>query len=389
MDLLITRAKIITSDAIYSYGWLLCRDGKITALGSGDAPEFDNVQIIDASGKTLLPGFIDVHVHGAMGGDSMDASPDVLCNMAQFYARHGVTAFLATTWTDSHNRISAALKTIRDTMQFSTGGAAIVGVHLEGPYLNPEKCGAQNKSYIRQAHPEEALAYLDVGVIRLLSIAPEFEENHWLIRECARRGITVSIAHSSANYVETMYGIEQGISHSTHTYNAMTGLHHRDPGTLGAVMSTPHVRCELIADNIHVHPAAMKVLWQAKGADHLILITDAIRAAGMPEGEYPVDERSLYVKDGAARLEDGTLAGSILTMDKALGNFIQATGETIEGVWRSTSLNAARAIQLADRKGSLEIGKDADLVLIDHQRDTGNIQIHLTVVAGNIVYRPG
>lgn len=381
MRLLIVNAKIITPTVVYPRGWLLCEHGQITSFDGGDAPHFEDVTIIDGTGKTLLPGFIDVHVHGAMNSEAMDATPEALATMAQFYAQHGVTGFLATTWTDSDARITAALENIKIVMQSPATGAKLLGAHLEGPYLNPEKCGAQNIHYIRQAQQAEALSYLDKGVIRLLSLAPEFEENHWLIQECARRGITVSTAHTSANYAQTMQGIELGITHATHTYNAMTGLHHRDPGTLGAVMSSPKVRCELIADNIHVHPAAMDVLWRIKGADHLILISDAVRAAGMPDGKYPVDERSIYVKDGAARLEDGTLAGSILTLDVGLRNFLKATGETLENVWKTTSLNAARAIHVNDRKGSIEAGKDADLVLVDEA-----INICLTVVAGEIVY---
>jgi N-acetylglucosamine-6-phosphate deacetylase len=382
MKLLIVNAKIITPTVVYSRGWLLCENGQIAALAGGDAPDFEDIQVIDATGKTLLPGFIDVHVHGAMNSEAMDATPESLATMAQFYAQHGVTGFLATTWTDSDARIKAALANIKAVMQKPSQGASVLGVHLEGPYLNPEKCGAQNINYIRQAQPAEALSYLDTDVIQLLSLAPEFEENHWLIRECVRRGITVSIAHSSANYAQTAQGIEIGITHATHTYNAMTGLHHRDPGTLGAVMRSPYVRCELIADNIHVHPAAMDVLWRIKGEDHLILISDAVRAAGMPDGAYPVDERTIYVKDGAARLVDGTLAGSILTLDAGLRNFLKATGEKLETVWQTTSLNAARAIHLSHRKGSLEVGKDADLVLLDDA-----ITIAMTIVAGEIVYQ--
>jgi N-acetylglucosamine-6-phosphate deacetylase len=235
---------------------------------------------------------------------------------------------------------------------------------------------------VRRAGRDEARAFLDLNVIRLLVVAPEFAENHWLIEEGVRRGITVSAAHTAATYDQIRQAVGMGLSHATHTYNAMTGLNHREPGTLGAAMTSPEIACELIADNIHVHPAAMQILFVCKGADGVILITDSIRAAGMPDGEYQIDERTVIVRDGAVRLPDGTLAGSTLTMDRALRNFMQATGQPVEAIWQTSSLNAARAIHVSDRKGSLEVGKDADLVLVDD-----DINVHLTVAEGRVVYR--
>jgi N-acetylglucosamine-6-phosphate deacetylase len=331
---------------------------------------------------TLIPGFIDVHVHGADGFDAMDAQPEALNNMARFYAQHGVTSFLATTWTDTRERIASALNAVKSAMGAQENGATLLGVHLEGPYLNPVKCGAQNVDYIRRAARDEATAFLDTGVIRLLSIAPEFDDNRWLIAECVRRGITVSIAHSDATYDQTCAAIDLGVSHATHTFNAMTGLHHRDPGIVGAVASSPDVRCELIADNIHVHPAAMRLLWLLKRPHNLVLISDAIRAVGKPDGDYAVDERTVYVRDGAARLEDGTLAGSTLTMDSALRNFISATGEPLENVWQCASLNPAKAINVSYAKGSIEINKDADLILVG-----ADLDVRYTIASGKIIYQ--
>jgi N-acetylglucosamine-6-phosphate deacetylase len=383
MDLLITNAKIITPAIVYPHGWLLTRNGTIAALGGGDAPNFEQAQRIDAHGKLVLPGFIDVHVHGGNGYDAMDAAAESLHQMARFYARHGVTSFLATTWTDAHERITASLQATQAVMQTPIpNGATIVGVHLEGPYLNPAKCGAQNINYIRRAEREEALSYLDFGIIRLLSLAPEYEENHWLIRECVQRGITVSTAHTGANYEQTKRGIELGITHATHTYNAMTGLHHRDPGTLGAVMESPYVRCEIIADTVHVHPTAVDILWRVKGDKRLILITDAIRAAGMPDGDYQVDERTFTVRDGVAKLPDGTLSGSVLTFDKGMRNFLRITGAPIERVWQIASLNPAESAAISHRKGSIEIGKDADLIIVDDE-----ITVETTIIMGQIAYQ--
>jgi N-acetylglucosamine-6-phosphate deacetylase len=379
--LLITNAQIRAPGAWISDGWLLAESAKIAAIGAGAAPERPEARRIDAGGRTLLPGFIDLHVHGGAGHDTMDASRDGLREMARFYGRHGVTAFLATTWTDSRARITHALETIAACQGSQPEGATLLGAHLEGPYVNPERSGAQSISHIRRADRSEAESWLELNVIRLLALAPEYEENHWLIERAAARGITVSAAHTAASYDQVREAVRRGLTHATHTFNAMTGLHHREPGTVGAALTLPAIRCELIADNVHVHPAVMALTWAAKGPDGVILITDAIRSAGRPDGEYRIDERVVTVRDGVARLPDGTLAGSTLTMERALANFVQATGSAIEAVWRAASLNAAQAIGIDQRKGSLEPGKDADLVLLDD-----HCAVHLTVAEGRVVY---
>ncbi len=372
----------MTPTATIEHGWLLTQDHTIAAFGWGDPPENTDAQVIDGAGKTLLPGFIDVHVHGGAGTEAMDATRDALVTMAQFYARHGVTSFLATTWTDSRSRIQAALETIAAAQGRQPNGATILGAHIEGPYLNPERCGAQSTTYIRRAEPDEALAFLDTGVVRLMALAPEYRENHWLIRECVRRGITVSAAHTAATYEDMRAAVAMGLTQGTHTGNAMTGLHHREPGTLGAVLTLPQIKAELIADNIHIHPAVMHLIYRAKGANGVILITDAIRGAGMPDGEYHLDDRTVSIKDGVVTLPNGTLAGSTLTMERALRNMMAATGEPLSNIWQTSSLNAAQAIGVSARKGSLEVGKDADLVLVD-----GDINVALTVTEGQIVYQ--
>jgi N-acetylglucosamine-6-phosphate deacetylase len=383
MALLLDNGRIITPAGTLERGWLSYHDGLISGLNAGLAPQSESLPRLDVDGLTILPGFIDIHVHGALGHEAMDANPDGLRAMAAFYAKHGVTSFLATTWTDSHARILAALQTIAAVRGRIPHGATLLGAHLEGPYLNPEKCGAQNAAYIRQAMPDEAHAYLDVGVIRLLALAPEYPQNHWLIAECAKRGLTVSAAHTSAVYEEMVAAYQLGLRHATHLFNAMGGLGHRHVGTVGAVLGEDGITCELIADTIHVHPIAMKIAYRSKGAEKLALISDAVRPTGLPEGEYAVDgTRKIWVKDGAVRLHDGTLAGSILTLDVALHNLIQATGETLEKLWPTVSLTPARAIGLAERKGSLEVGKDADIVVVDD-----NLHVHLTIAEGQIVYK--
>jgi N-acetylglucosamine-6-phosphate deacetylase len=381
-DILIINADLVTPSHVISKGWLLIREGKIAALGAGEQPSLEGAATLDAGGRTLLPGFIDVHVHGGAGCEAMDAEPDGLRKMAAYYAQHGVTSFLATTWTDSHDRIARALEAIAELIGPQPDGATLLGAHVEGPYLNPDRCGAQSTTHIRRAAPDETLPLLDIGGIRLLALAPEYPENHWLIRECVRRGITVSAAHTAANYEQMQAAVQMGVRQTTHTFNAMTGLHHREPGTVGAALTLPELSCELIADTIHVHPAVMQILYAAKGRDGVILITDAIRGAGMPDGDYPIDDRVVHIMNGTARLSDGTLAGSTLTMDRALYNLMQATSKPLAELWPTSSLNAARAIGVSARKGSLEIGKDADLVLVDDE-----INIQMTIAEGRVVFQ--
>jgi N-acetylglucosamine-6-phosphate deacetylase len=382
--LLIHNARLFTPNHPGLLGWLLIERGLIRAIGFGNTPDFSNdvsVKSLDAQGNNLLPGFIDLHVHGAMGHEVMDASPSGLEEMARFYASHGVSSFLATTWTAARPSIMNALELVEEMQGPIQGGADLLGVHLEGPYLNPARCGAQDVDLIRRAEKEEALKFLDTHVIRLLALAPEYDENLWLIDECVRRGITVSAAHTTANYEQMQRAVEHGITQLTHSYNAMQGLGHREVGTIGAAMTMPQIQCELIADNIHVHPAAQKILVDVKGTSGVILVTDAIRAAGLPEGEYILDKRSIHIQEGAVRLADGTLAGSVLTMERALQNVCSATGRSLAEIWMMSSLNAARAIGISSQKGSLEVGKDADLVLLDQ-----SFNVNSTIVQGETVY---
>jgi N-acetylglucosamine-6-phosphate deacetylase len=383
--LLIYNARLFTPNHAGLMGWLLIENGLIRSFGFGNAPHFSgdaSIQSFDARGNNLLPGFIDLHVHGARGHEVMDASPTGLEEMSRFYASHGVTSFLATTWTADHPSIMKALELVEEMQGRMEGGATLLGVHLEGPYLNPARCGAQDVNLIRRAAKEEALEILNTGVIRLLALAPEFDENLWLIDECVKRGITVSAAHTTANYAEMQKAAEHGITHLTHSFNAMEGLGHRELGTIGAAMSLPQISCELIADNIHVHPAAQKILVEVKTPSGVILVTDAIRAAGLPDGDYMLDKRSVHIENGAVRLSNGTLAGSVLTMELALKNVCAASERSLAEMWITSSLNAARAICISSRKGSLEVGKDADLVLLDE-----SFQVQLTIVQGEIVFK--
>ncbi|MFO7959836.1 MAG: N-acetylglucosamine-6-phosphate deacetylase [Nitriliruptoraceae bacterium] len=388
--LLLTDARIVTSDEVLDGGWLLADAGAIVAFSAG-APS-DEVRaggdgaapdVVEAEGRWLLPGFVDVHVHGALGYETMDGDPDGIAAMAAFYASHGVTSFLATTWTGTTDETLGALHAVATAMrQPSWDGAELLGAHMEGPYLNPRRCGAQEASLIRHGNLDELARFLDTGVVHLMTIAPEMPGNLVVIERCIEQGITMSAGHTDATYDEMRDAVVAGVRHVTHTFNAMRPLHHREPGVVGAAMSMRELTVELIADNIHVHPAAMEALFAARGVDAVVLVTDAIRAAGMPPGTYPIGDRTVTVEEGAVRLPDGALAGSVLTLDLGLRNLQRATGSQLFELWKAASRNAARVAGVADRKGEIALGRDADLVLVDDQ-----VRVHLTVVGGRVVHR--
>jgi N-acetylglucosamine-6-phosphate deacetylase len=311
----------------------------------------------------------------------MDADPDGLRRMARFFAGHGVTAWLPSTMTASAPDTERALEAVGAAAGPVDGGATVLGAYLEGPYLNQARAGAQDPAHIRPADRAEAARLLDPGLARVLVLAPELEENRWLIAEAAARGVTVSAGHSDATYDQALQAVRDGVRHVTHAFNAMRPLGHREPGLLGAALVVPELRCELIADNVHVHPAAMRLLVQAKSPDGVVLVSDSLRAAGLPEGAYTVGGRPAFSMDGAIRLADGTLAGSVLTLDRALHNLQAATGRPLAELWPATSRNAARAIGIDDVKGSLEPGRDADLVLLDPA-----LRVVVTVAEGAVVH---
>lgn len=381
--ILFYNAKIVGAQNCIDRGWCLIEDGRIHSLGSGDAPktiiQTESINI-DCHGSVLMPGFIDLHTHGAVGADFVFGKEDDICNISAFFARHGVTSFLATTYAASQSEITDAIETIHGVMG-SEPGARILGIHLEGPWLNPLRAGAQSIVNIRAATPEEVLPYFGSGLIRLVALAPEIIENQWMIPACIERNITVAAGHTAATFEEIQTAVQMGITQVTHCFNAMGSLHHREPGVVGAALSLPELRCELIADNIHVHPTVMDILVKTKTPQGVILITDSISAAGMPDGIYTLEGQQVTLASGAARLADGTLAGSILTMDTALRNFASATHLPLEEIWMCSSLNAAQAIHLDDHKGRIAPNFDADLVLLD-----SNLHILLTVIEGRICF---
>lgn len=381
--ILFTQVRLPRTRTHPTNGWLLSKGSRISKIGGGDPPkEIQNSteQIIDGKNGWLLPGFIDIHTHGACGVDFVGADPVGLQQVSVFLASHGVTGFLVTTWSASPGQINQTLETAKSVIGREQG-ASILGIHLEGPFINPSRAGAQSPKEIRAAVESEVLNYLDSGLIRLVSLAPEINENQWLIRECAARGITVSAGHTDATYSEMQTAVNLGVRQTTHTFNGMRGFNHREPGALGAALEMKELTCELIADKIHVHPAAIRLLVTAKGLEKVILVTDSLSGTGMPDGTFMMQGQRVRYANGEARLQDGTLAGSLLTMDRALKNLAEVSEIPIEKCWICSSKNAAASIGFGRRKGALRAGMDSDLVLLD-----SNLQVEKTIVQGEVVF---
>ncbi|MBI6874147.1 N-acetylglucosamine-6-phosphate deacetylase [Clostridium aciditolerans] len=340
---------------------------------------YDGIDIIDAKGSYVSPGFIDLHIHGSGGRDAMDGEIEDLKVISQSIAQNGVTGFLPTTMTMSKDKIYKALDNIKEGMKLDLGGAKVLGAHMEGPFINPKYKGAQKEDYIIEPDYNFIKGYEDV--IKIITLAPEKDNNSQFIKSIKENtNIVLSIGHSDATYEEAMESIEKGVSHATHLFNAMSPLNHRKPGVIGAVFNS-NINCELIADKIHVHPGVFQTVVNIKGADKVILITDSMRAGCMKDGISELGGQKVIVKNNSARLENGTLAGSILTLNKAAKNMVENTNLNIYQAISMVSLNSAKDIGISDRKGSIEEGKDADIVIFDEEYNVSH-----TIVEGKTVF---
>jgi N-acetylglucosamine-6-phosphate deacetylase len=317
----------------------------------------------------IVPGFIDTHVHGGAGADFMDGGDESNARIVSLHAQHGTTALAATTLSGTRAHIVQAIQGIVRTARHRPRGAEVCAIHLEGPYINPDRAGAQDAASIRAGDIEEAAELLGLAphLKWIITLAPEIDGAQALIERFKDRA-QFSIGHTAATFADAVAALEWGATHFTHLFNAMPGLHHREPGVVGAALISPDATAELIADDVHVHRAVLHLAAMAM-RNRVTLITDAMRACGMPDGTYKLYEHDVTVAEGAARLRDGTLAGSVLTMDRAVRNMVELAGLPIEAVLPMATSVPARILGVADRKGKLEAGYDADVVVMTSRLD--------------------
>lgn len=383
----IKNATIFLEDGTLIRGGLFIADGKISAIYEEEGKPIDipeNVQIIDATNLTAIPGFIDGHIHGANGADTMDATEEALDKMASFLPKEGTTSFLATTITQAPENIEKALQTIASYQNKPTF-AEMIGVHLEGPFVEKSKAGAQPLKYIVEPDIDLFLRWQELSgnKIRTITMAPEHDIDGSFINTLKEHGINVSAGHTGAGFAEIKKAVEQGVSQLTHLCNAMNGIHHRDIGAVGAAFLLETLRAELIADGIHVVPEMLQLIYDNVGSDRIILITDSMRAKGLPPGDYELGNQPVKVDNERAVLEDGTLAGSILKMDDGVRRMFGLNGVSLHDVVKMASVNPAKQIGIYDRKGSITVGKDADILLVDN-----DLNIQYTICRGEIAVRP-
>jgi N-acetylglucosamine-6-phosphate deacetylase len=315
----------------------------------------------------VLPGFIDVHVHGGGGAQCNTDDADEIHRVARFHAERGTTALLATTMAAPVDELVRAVDAIRVAARAPAAGCAeVLGAHLEGPFLSLRWAGAMDPTRLLEPDPAIAERLVGAGGVRSMSLAPELPGALEVVRALAAAGIVVSIAHTDATYEDANAAVAAGARAVTHTFNAMRLLHHRDPGVLAAALGNDALTCELICDGVHVDPAVVALLVRLKGPTRTVLVTDAILAAGLPDGDYLLGDRPIQVAGGRASLPDSdTLAGSTLTMDHALRNVVAFAGVPVEEAARMAATTAAELLGITDRKGILAAGRDADLVILD------------------------
>lgn len=376
--MLIKNCNIIFLDRVEN-GSILIENGKIKEINPVNPTCTD---IIDAEGLYLSPGFINVHIHGAAGHDTMDGTYDAINEISKCIAQNGTTAFTPTTMTVSVDSIRKSMNAIKEAKLKGTDGAIVLGAHLEGPFISGAAIGAQNPGFLQK--PDIKTYIKMVGdcedAVVSITIAPEVDGAKELIKELTSRGVVCSIGHTKATYEEAIEGIKCGCSHSTHLFNAMTPFAHRDPGVVGAIFDT-NITTETITDGIHISYPSLRVAYKQKTTDKVLLVTDSMMACCMPDGMYSLGGQDVIVSNGAARLKNGSLAGSILTLDKAIYNVYKNTELPLHEIVKMASFNGAKLCKVDNRKGLIKEGYDADLVLFDE-----NINIKTTIVNGNVVY---
>ena len=367
-SLLLRNAHLVLPGAIVEGGWVCVQDGQITAVsataGEPEPAVGPETEVRDLGGHYLVPGFVDMHVHGGGGAAFSAGQADQALVAARFHLGHGTTTIVASTVTSELSVLEHHIGELAGLVQ----DGVLAGLHLEGPFISKDRCGAHDPDLLRAPAREdlERLLRAGRGSVRMVTLAPELDHGMDAVRLLTEAGVIAAVGHTDATYDQTRQAIELGAPVGTHVFNAMRPVHHREPGPVTALLEQEQVIGEVVNDGIHVHPSVVSLMFSAAGAHRVALITDAIVAAGMSDGEYPLGPLTVRVRDGEARLAEGdSLAGSTLTMDAALRNTVHLAGVPLVDAVISASLTPARALGLADRIGSIEVGKQADLVVLD------------------------
>lgn len=381
-QLLITNCRLFDIPANEQTTSVLIKNGIIAQISESDFDSSCN-ETLDAHGLILAPGLIDVHIQGAGGADILDATTEALEAISRTCARFGTTGFLATTVfkTDQDNQ---HLSLAAEYVDKDLGGANLLGIHLEGPFISREKKGMILPACICPPSEQILNEILDItkGHLSMMTIAPELPGNMGIIQSLVDSGIIASFGHSNATYEQTLAGFDAGISHVTHLFNTMPSIHHRNPGPLIAIFETEKVTAQVITDGVHIHPAVLKFTYENLGPERTIPITDGMQAIGLGEGMFIYNGIEYESKSGAARYKDGTLIGTALGLSQMLEKLISFTGCSLETAIRMTTQNPARLLGIENKKGSIAVGKDADLILLDD-----NFSVNTTIVAGKIVFQ--
>ncbi|UVI28826.1 N-acetylglucosamine-6-phosphate deacetylase [Paenibacillus spongiae] len=377
---LIRNARLISGHEL-APGCVTVRNGRIESVHDGDScPDSADFEI-DGHGHLLIPGMIDVHIHGAAGHDMMDGTIQSVETVSRECAKSGCTSFLATSVSSSLDDLLRMISSVSRVMGHEPG-AQIAGIHIEGPYLNAKRKGMQNERYLR--HPDldemDMILQKSGSLIRMVTLAPELPGGTEMIEYLKSRGIIISIAHSDATYEEAKHAFRCGASHVTHCFNGMRPIHHRDPGLIVAAFEEEHVSVQAIVDDVHLHPAIVRLMHREKGADRMVLVTDALQAMGMGDGLYLFGGHEVRVSQGVATLTDGTLASSTVTMNEALAKTVRS-GISLKDAVTMATQTPADLLGLVN-KGRIAPGADADFVLMNEA-----FEVLLTAVKGNVVYR--
>lgn len=370
------RGNIVTNGNILNNWTLVVEDDHIYDV----TREIDNIHVENLDEFYIMPGFVDIHTHGAVGYDVMDAKPEGIVKIAEFLVTHGVTSFLPTTTTLDIDTTLKAISSVEIAKTLNKDGAKIIGIHLEGPFINPKHKGAQNESFIIEPTREVLDKLTTSSLVRLITIAPELSGAIDAIRFLTERGIYVSLGHSDATYEDTIKAVMAGASQVTHLFNGMRSFHHREPGIIGASLSEDSIKCQIIADGIHLHFSSIRLVYKAKGYNNIILISDSMSATGLADGDYKLGGLKVTVKGGSPRLADGRLAGSTLTLDVALKNMVTKGLIPLPFVSEMASRVPAESIG-ETTIGSFSYGKKADIVVLDK-----SFKVVRTYVDGRLVY---